>query len=383
MNPFRKLQFLTLCAFPLMAGCGASSTPSAGQLPLATDADSVAPGVCTLTRDGYTLAWVQDNAQPRLMERSLFPAASDSVMQALGLTDGVPSTVSTFVLLGDGGTALFDTGLGLPDSRLQAGRFALNTGWLPEQVLDTLVNGQPVLFRVTVPEGLTWWQTAKVLEDAGLVRFEDFRAVITDPAFLRHYGIPFDSAEGFLMPDTYLLKKADVPDKAQARAVAGRMVDNFWRKGDALWPDGKRPSRDELRRLVILASVVEKETAFADERPRVAGVYANRLRINMALQADPTVIYGLGPNFDGNLRRRHLDDANNIYNTYQRPGLPPGPICSFGASALAAAITPEEHKYLYFVAITDGGRHAFSTNLDDHNRAVRQYLKNRRAQRQQ
>jgi len=269
------------------------------------------------------------------------------------------------------------------DSRLQAGRFALNTGWLPEQVLDTLVNGQPVLFRVTVPEGLTWWQTAKVLEDAGLVRFEDFRAVITDPAFLRHYGIPFDSAEGFLMPDTYLLKKADVPDKAQARSVAGRMVDNFWRKGDALWPDGKRPSRDELRRLVILASVVEKETAFADERPRVAGVYANRLRINMALQADPTVIYGLGPNFDGNLRRRHLDDANNIYNTYQRPGLPPGPICSFGASALAAAITPEEHKYLYFVAITDGGRHAFSTNLDDHNRAVRQYLKNRRAQRQQ
>lgn len=269
------------------------------------------------------------------------------------------------------------------DSRLQAGRFALNTGWLPEQVLDTLVNGQPVLFRVTVPEGLTWWQTAKVLEEAGLVRFEDFRAVITDPAFLRHYGIPFDSAEGFLMPDTYLLKKADVPDKAQARAVAGRMVDNFWRKGDALWPDGKRPSRDELRRLVILASVVEKETAFADERPRVAGVYANRLRINMALQADPTVIYGLGPNFDGNLRRRHLDDANNIYNTYQRPGLPPGPICSFGASALAAAITPEEHKFLYFVAITDGGRHAFSTNLDDHNRAVRQYLKNRRAQRQQ
>lgn len=125
MNPFRKLQFLTLCAFPLMAGCGASSTPSAGQLPLATDVDSVAPGVCTLTRDGYTLAWVQDNAQPRLMERSLFPAASDSVMQALGLTDGVPSTVSTFVLLGDGGTALFDTGLGLPDSRLQAGIQAL------------------------------------------------------------------------------------------------------------------------------------------------------------------------------------------------------------------------------------------------------------------
>ena len=264
------------------------------------------------------------------------------------------------------------------DSRLQAGRFALNTGWLPEQVLDTLVNGQPVLFRVTVPEGLTWWQTAKVLEDAGLVRFEDFRAVITDPAFLRHYGIPFDSAEGFLMPDTYLLKKADVPDKAQARAVAGRMVDNFWRKGDALWPDGKRPSRDELRRLVILASVVEKETAFADERPRVAGVYANRLRINMALQADPTVIYGLGPNFDGNLRRRHLDDANNIYNTYQRPGLPPGPICSPGLACLKAAANPEQHDYIYFVARGEDGSHVFSTNLAAHNKAVREYWAKRR-----
>ena len=245
------------------------------------------------------------------------------------------------------------------DSRLQAGRFALNTGWLPEQVLDTLVNGRPVLFRVTVPEGLTWWQTARVLEDAGLVRFEDFRAVITDPAFFAPLRHPLRFGRGLPHAGHLSAQEGRRARQGQARAVAGRMVDNFWRKGDALWPGGKRPSRDELRRLVILASVVEKETAFADERPRVAGVYANRLRINMALQADPTVIYGLGPNFDGNLRRRHLDDANNIYNTYQRPGLPPGPICSFGASALAAAITPEEHKYLYFVAITDGGRHAF------------------------
>lgn len=125
MNPFRKLQFLALCAFPLMAGCGDSSAPSVVQLPLATDADSVAPGVSTLTRDGYTLAWIQDNARPRLMERALFPAASDSLIDALGLADGIPATVSTFVLLGDGGVALFDTGLGLPDSRLQTGLQAL------------------------------------------------------------------------------------------------------------------------------------------------------------------------------------------------------------------------------------------------------------------
>ena len=267
------------------------------------------------------------------------------------------------------------------EHRMQAGRFALNSGWTPEQILDTLVNGQPILFRVTVREGLTWWQTAEVLEEAGLVAAEDFREVIFDPAFLRHYGIPFASAEGFLMPDTYLLKKADVPDKAQARAVAGRMVDTFWLKAASLWPEGKKPDTATLRRWVTLASIVEKETAVRAERPRVAGVYANRLERGMLLQADPTVIYGLGRYFDGNLRRRHLDDASNAYNTYQRPGLPPGPICSFGMTALAAAISPEEHQYLYFVARIDGGEHIFSTNLADHNRAVQQYLRNRRANR--
>lgn len=268
-------------------------------------------------------------------------------------------------------------------NRLQAGRFALNSGWLPEKVLDTLVNGKPVLFRITVPEGLTWWQTARLLEEAGLVRFADFRDVITDPDFLRHYGIPFATAEGFLMPDTYLLKKADAPDdarfKAQARAVAGRMVDNFWRKAAKVWPGNIKPKVQDLKQWIILASVVEKETALDAERPRVAGVYKNRLARKMPLQADPTVIYGLGPGFDGNLRRKDLDDPANLYNTYQRPGLPPGPISSFGTTALAAAVNPEAHDFLYFVAKTDGGEHAFSTNLADHNRAVRQYLRNRRS----
>ncbi len=265
------------------------------------------------------------------------------------------------------------------DNRLQAGRFALNTGWPPDKILHELVNGKPVLYRVTIPEGLTWWQTAKILEEAGLARPADFYTVITSPDFLTHYGIPFASAEGFLMPDTYLLKKNDVLDTAQARAVAGRMVDNFWRKAAALWPNGKRPGKETLKTCVILASIVEKETAVDAERPRVAGVYQNRLDRGMLLQADPTVIYGLGKDFDGNLRRKHLDDPANPYNTYQRSGLPPGPICSFGTTALAAALQPEAHAYLYFVAKVDGGEHAFSTNLNDHNKAVRRYLQNRRS----
>ena len=286
------------------------------------------------------------------------------------------------------------------ENRLQAGRFALEGGWKPEQVLEALVNGRPVLQRVTVPEGLTWWQTGRLLESEGLVRFEDFREAVTDPEFLRHYGIPFASAEGFLMPDTYLLKPPDplaeagdaeaasAARRAQARAVAGRMIDNFWRKAAPLWPEGAgregvaaRPAPPELRKWVTLASIVEKETGIPAERARVAGVYENRLGRGMLLQADPTVIYGLGPTFDGNLRRSQLDDAANPYNTYQRPGLPPGPIASFGTAALGAAIRPERHGYLYFVAKTDGGEHQFSATLQEHNRAVREYLRQRRAAR--
>lgn len=264
------------------------------------------------------------------------------------------------------------------DSKLQAGRFALHTGWTPERVLDQLVNGHPVLSRITLREGLTWWEVARALEEAGFARFEDFREVISDPQFLRHYGIPFPNAEGFLMPDTYLLKKPDTPDKASARAVAGRLVDTFWQKTAPLWPDGKKPRGEDLKRLVTLASIVERETAVPHERARVAGVYANRLQRGMLLQADPTVIYGLGPSFEGNLRRVHLNDANNLYNTYQRPGLPPGPIASPGLAALRAAMQPETHNYLYFVAKTDRGEHDFSTTLEEHNRAVRRYLDNRR-----
>lgn len=279
--------------------------------------------------------------------------------------------------------------------KLQAGRFVLNNGWKPEKILDTLVNGKAMLHRITVPEGLTWWQTAKVLEDAGFVRFEDFKNIISDPAFLAHYGLPFSNAEGFLMPDTYFMKKLDedalkaLPReeqdkmwKEQAKSVVGRMVDNFWRKTDGLWQDGqkgKRPKKEALQKLATLASIVEKETGLDKERSRVAGVYSNRLAKNMLLQADPTVIYGLGPEFQGSLSRSNLQDATNIYNTYQNPGLPPGPISSFGIAALKAAISPEKHSYLYFVAVTDGGEHKFSQTLDEHNQAVREYRRQKRS----
>ena len=254
------------------------------------------------------------------------------------------------------------------DNRLQAGRFALHSGWPPEKILDALVNGQPVLYRVTVPEGLTWWQTARLLEDAGLVTQEDFRRIVFDPDFLRHHGIPFASAEGFLMPDTYLLKKNDSPDLAQARSVAGRMIDNFWRKSAALWPEQAKPAAEQLKTWAILASVVEKETGHALDREMVASVFTNRLRKGMPLQSDPTTIYGLGERFDGNLRKKDLRDPSP-YNTYVHRGLPPSPISLPGLHALQATARPAQSDKLYFVARGDG-RSEFSADLASHNRAV-------------
>ena len=259
---------------------------------------------------------------------------------------------------------------------LKPGRFRINTGWTPQQVIDQLVNGSPLLDRVTIPEGLAWWEVGKRLEEAQMVRFEDFDKLVHDPAFLRHWGIPFDSAEGFLFPDTYLIMRPLELNEATAKSVVGRLIDNFWRRTAPLWPGGKRPGpsgRDEVRRLVTLASIVERETAVPSERPRVAGVYANRLRLNMLLQADPTTAYGLGEGFDGNLRRKHLDDEGNPYNTYKHPGLPPGPICSPGLACLKAAANPEQHDYIYFVARGEDGSHVFSTNLAAHNNAFREY----------
>ena len=312
---------------------------------------------------------------PRDVEVAVFPGATFGTLTPELVRLGAVRDGDKFLLL-----LRWMRYRGLPHA-LKPGRFRLNTGWTPQRIIDQLVSGSPLLDRVTIPEGLPWWETGKRLEAAKMVRFEDFATIIRDPAFLRHWGIPFDSAEGFLFPDTYLIMRPLELNEKTAKSVVGRLIDNFWRRTAPLWPDGKRPGPSgyaEVRRIVTLASIVERETAVASERPRVAGVYANRLRIGMLLQADPTTAYGLGEGFDGNLRRRHLDDADNPYNTYKRPGLPPGPICSPGLACLRAAMRPEAHSYLYFVARGEDGSHIFSSNLADHNRAVRAYWSKRK-----
>ena len=254
-------------------------------------------------------------------------------------------------------------------SRLQAGEFELNTGSSRLQILRTLATGSHVLYSLRIPEGLTWWQTAKVAAQSGLTSFEAFKKAVHDPKLLQEFHIPAESAEGYLFPETYRLPR---PEADRAEPIVRLMLREFYKQAKAsLWPQGL-PDPRQIHRLVILGSLVEKETALPRERTTVAGVFTNRLQRGMRLQCDPTVIYGLGPEFDGNLTKKQLQDAGNAYNTYTHAGLPPGPICSPGLASLQAAKDPADHNYLYFVSQGDGS-HYFSRSLQEHNRAVRRY----------
>ncbi len=255
-------------------------------------------------------------------------------------------------------------------TRVKAGEYRLHSGWLPEKILETITSGQSVLYKLFIPEGLPWWEVGRLVEQAGFGSFASFKAAVYDRRLLDSYDIPFANAEGFLYPDTYLLPR---PRDNDAAFVVHKLIKTFWAKaGSKVWAQGM-PDEKALRRTITLASLIEKETNVEQERKRIAGVFFNRLKRGMLLQSDPTIIYGLGVNFDGNIRRRHLEDPANPYNTYKHAGLPPGPVCSPGLRSIQAALAPEKHNLYYFVATGYGG-HTFSRTLTEHNKAVRSYL---------
>jgi len=256
--------------------------------------------------------------------------------------------------------------------RIKAGEFEVSTGWTPTRLLDYLTTSKGVQHKLSAPEGLAMRQIARAAEEAGLCSATAFLRAATDPELLKKYNVPADSAEGFLFPNTYLFTRKRGDDGAY---VVEAMLKEFWKQAEAVWP-GDKPSGKKLLAAVTLASIVEKETGVDAERARVAGVFANRMARGMLLQTDPTIIYGLGDKFNGNLTRAHLEDPTNPYNTYVRPGLPPGPICSPGLKSLQAVNAPEVHEFFYFVA-TGEGEHKFSKSLDEHINAVNKYQRNR------
>jgi UPF0755 protein len=316
-----------------------------------------------IVHEAYTFVYTPPEEPGRETIVHVSPGMTFDQVATMLEREGVVTDAEKFRLLGQWKKSL---------SSIKAGEFKLSTSWEPGRVLDELTRGKAVMHKFMVPPGLTWWQIAELVAATGLTTAEKFQAAAFDKDILAEYHIPWDSPEGFLLPETYFVPR---PRNQDAEPIVRAMFQAFWNHAGAkLWPDLK-PSeapQDALKRLVILASMVEKETADPSERGRIAGVYHNRIQRRMLLQCDPTVIYGLGRKFDGNLKRSHLKDKSNPYNTYAHRGLPPGPICSPGFEALYAAKNPEGHKYLYFVSKGDG-THQFSKNLAQHNQAVRKY----------
>jgi UPF0755 protein len=249
--------------------------------------------------------------------------------------------------------------------RLHAGEYALPPGITPRELLRRMSVGEVVQHRFTIVDGWTFRQLRLALAaESGLAQT---LPGLADEELARRVGIDDGRPEGWFLPETYAWVKgeSDLDVLKRAHTAMRKTLDRLWpaRAGDV--------GLDTPYQALILASIVEKETARADERPLIAGVFMRRLKFHMRLQTDPTVIYGLGESYDGNIRRRDLE-TDTPYNTYTRDGLPPTPIALPGSAALEATLHPAAGDALYFVARGDGS-HEFSPTLDAHNRAVQKY----------
>jgi UPF0755 protein len=250
-------------------------------------------------------------------------------------------------------------------NRIKAGSYELERGITPQRLLDKLARGEETLRAVTLVEGWNFRQLRAALAKSEALKPDTQQLAEADlMKLLGREGVP---AEGRFFPDTYTYSKGSSDVKVLQRALRAmdKRLAQAWAQRS---PQSVLKTPDEA---LILASIVEKETGKASDRTLIASVFQNRLRIGMPLQTDPTVIYGLGESFDGNLRKVHLQ-TDSPFNTYLRPGLPPTPIAMPGKASLLAAVNPAPGKYLYFVAKGDGSSH-FSANLDEHNRAVNRY----------
>jgi UPF0755 protein len=254
--------------------------------------------------------------------------------------------------------------------RLQAGEYRFDRPMSAREVIDKIARGDVFLRPLTFPEGLTIRQMSQIFERDGAGTAAEFVKAAQNAALVRDIDPAAGDLEGYLFPNTYSL-----PRRTTAADLVERMVTAF---RDSLTQDliERAAARGlSVRELVSLASLVEKETAKPEERPLVAAVYHNRLKIGMGMQCDPTVIYALerAGRYTGNLTREDLR-FDSPYNTYRYAGLPPGPIAAPGRASLAAAASPADVPYLYFVSRNDGS-HVFSTTLDEHNRYVFEYQK--------
>ena len=254
-------------------------------------------------------------------------------------------------------------------SRLHAGEYALGNGLTPRQLLANMASGKVLQRNFTIVEGWTFRELRQAL--AKVTKLGQDGAALDDAQLMRRLGAGGEAPEGRFLPETYAWVKGD-SDLDILRRAHEAMRTTLGRLWPQRAPDLPLTSPYEA---LILASIVEKETGLPSERARIAGVFVRRLAAHMLLQTDPTVIYGMGASYAGNIRRTDLE-TDTPYNTYRRPGLPPTPIALPGKAALVATLHPAAGTELYFVARGDGG-HVFANTLDEHNRHVDCYQRKR------
>lgn len=252
------------------------------------------------------------------------------------------------------------------DTKLKAGSYQVNQGETPIDLINRMASGDVLQASLTIIEGWTYKRIRQALKENQYVN--QTLDEVDDVQLLKMLDIPYKSLEGLFYPDTYVFSRGsddfDILKRAYNNQI--KILDELWQLRDADLPL-KTPYE-----ALIMASIIEKETGHGEDRGKISGVFANRLNINMLLQTDPTVIYGMGDAYQGRIRKKDLQ-TDTPWNTYTRAGLPPTPIASAGYAALLAAVQPEEHKYYYFVSRGDGTSE-FSRNLNEHNRAVAKYI---------
>jgi len=253
------------------------------------------------------------------------------------------------------------------DLKIKAGTYRFTDGMSPREILRKLVAGDVYAYRFTVPEGYSIYQIAELLDKRGIFKKDSFLHRCFDSDLLEELGIKERSAEGYLFPSTY-----EIPPNMDEATLIRTMVRKF--RAVYLNSYSRRAEKQmlSLHKLLTLASLIEKEAIVPQERPLIASVFLNRLKIKMPLQSDPTAVYGLRA-FAGRISRQDIL-RKTPYNTYLVPGLPPGPIGNPGEGAVEAVLTPAKTRFLYFVAKNDGTHH-FSTSLPEHNRAVELFLR--------
>lgn len=254
-------------------------------------------------------------------------------------------------------------------TKFRAGNFTIPQGANLQQVLNTLVYGQPNLTSITIPEGKNMYEIAKLFDSSGITSEQAFLDAVIHPDLISQLSIQASSLEGYLYPETYRFAP-----NTPAKSVVKTMIDLFNEKTKDINFDHPFLNKHQV---ITLASVVEKETGAKFERPTIAGVFTNRLKKRMRLQSDPTTIYGIWSRYKGNIRKADLLEETP-YNTYKIPALPAGPISNPSLEAIQAVLNPEENDFLFFVSKNDG-THVFSKTYKDHSKAVDDFQKNSKA----